>query len=1020
MNLLDVVWQRAQSAPDAVAVVAPDGSATYRQLLARAAALAEAYEARGVGPGDRVGVVMAPGRDAVSAALAAFFLRAAYVPLDPTQPAARAVGILERCAPRLCVGFPAPGWEAAGLQSPESLAGPWPDGPDEVALTRPEAGAADDVAYVIHTSGSTGVSKGIEIEHLGVHNLILDMDDRAPVADPVVGSWWCSPDFDVSVWESWSVLARGGTLVIPSAADRSEAERFAAFLDDQRVTSAYVPHGYLAALLCRFREHPGSCRTMRRLVVGIEPIALGLLQDLLHERPELTVVNGYGPAEATVLCSLYVVPRTGGDRSDRTQIGTATVGNVLTLVDEEGRPTEEEIGELVISGDGVGRGYLNGTDEQLARFQSAEGTRSYRTGDRVKRLPDGGLLFLGRVDFQMKVRGYRIEPGEVETAIRASGTVREVVVGQRAVPGVGDAVVAYVVPARGTDFDANRVRAALRDVLPVYALPSAFVVVEEIPMTAKNGKVDRKALAALPLPAQAAQAAQAAPSAKPVPAAATASSQVFLDMVVGCWQRELHEPVSPDLGFVDHGGSSLPALRVAHTLREVTGRDVSAADVMAATSPADLAAKLAAARRESGDGPQARGSRRGPLSPNQIGLWLQDQIGGGGRQYLLPHCFVLPADYDLDRLTGALDRAAAAHPVFGATTRQVADGVDLLLDQHEVRLRVVDVEPDAGPERRLALVERELDEPFVLEGGALTRFLLVRDPARPDLLLVAWHHLIVDGWSVRLFLEDVRRCYADPDCSPAASKLTACDVNDWLVERAKTAQIVGRVEQIAADLAAVPDLDPLRSGTGGDQAVMRPVRLESGLTHQLLAAARRTGLRPFSFLSTAYQHALLKVVGVDRFVLGCVVAGRDRPELGRVAGWYVNTELAVATAAAPGLATVRAVEAGHDRVHTEQGDLAIADLAYRLRAADRKAPQVILSVDEEYTLRLDGTACEKIPLIRPRGILEANMVLLTGPDRIHGYFEHKPGFLSAEEATAVLEGFFEALGALAATGSDVP
>ncbi|HWG14310.1 MAG TPA: AMP-binding protein [Streptosporangiaceae bacterium] len=1002
MHLLTLVHARAQANPDSVAIVAPDGTATYRQLMTRAVALASAYAALGVGPGDRVGVVFAPGREAISASLAALMCRAAYVPVDPAQPPQRAAGALRRCGARASVGAPAPGWEDAGLRSPGSLAGPWPDGASRTSLPGVPDHPGSDVAYVIHTSGSTGLPKGIEIEHDSVVNLLLDMEDRVPAPGRITGSWWCSPDFDVAVWESWSVLYRGGTLVVPPAADRAEPDRFAAFLDRSGVSSAYVPHGYLPALLSLFRSDPASCRELRRLVVGIEPIALGLLQDLMRERPDVTIINGYGPAEATVLSVLYLVPRTGGDPASRTPIGTAVRGNSLHLLGDDGQPTDADVGELVIAGANVARSYVTATPEQSARFTPRDGVRAYRTGDRVQRLPDGNLLFLGRIDFQMKVRGYRVEPGEVETALRSLGTVREVVAGQREVPGIGDAVVAYVVPVDRETFSPHRTRAALRGLLPAYALPSAFVVIDSVPITAKNGKVDRVALAALPLPATAAAEAATGPAAS--------GPDGLPGLVRRTWAQELGTDIPADLGFVDLGGTSLPAIRVANALREASGRACTAVDVLTARSADGLAATLSTnAPAQAGDGPVAAGRRTGPLSPNQLGMWFSDQISDGKSAFALPHCFALSDGYRLDRLSSALTRAVAAHPAFTAATEQAGGQVRLVLGRHAIGLRVVDApadraEPGATDGRRTA-IERELAEDFVLDGGPLMRCVLIRHPVRADLLLLSWHHLVTDGWSVRMFLADLERCYRDETYAPAAPTPTACDINAWLDERSRAPEVTRQIERTADDIAQLPDAASQRPGD--DKPELRPLQLDPALVRRLLAAGRHQRLLPYSFLCTAYQHALQRVLDLGPFVLGCVVAGRDRPELRRVAGWYVNTELvrSAVTVAQVSLASVREVEFGLRQAHCEQGEIPIALLAQQLRARGRKAPEIIFSVDEEYALSLGGTRCEKIPLQSPRGILAANLVLLTGKDRIHGFFEHKLSFLSIDDAAAVVDAF---------------
>ncbi|MCU7728481.1 AMP-binding protein [Actinoplanes sp. KI2] len=1007
MNLAQLLLDAAAADPGAIAIVDPGGPVTYRQLLARAAALAEAYGQLGVGPGDRVGVVLAPGRDAVSAALAAWVRGAAYVPVDPTQPAARAVGILSRCAPRLCVGTPMPGWEDAELRDPSALAGDWPADVPGAELPALSAGAGDDVAYVIHTSGSTGLSKGIEIEHAGVVNLIDEIDALIPVPPGFIGSWWCSPDFDVSVWESWSVLCRGGTLVIPSTAERAEAARFAAFLDHHGTVSAYVPHGFLPGLLELMREDPGALRELRRLVVGIEPIALGLLQDIMRARPEVTVVNAYGPAEATVLITLYLVPRTGGDPADRTPIGTAIPGNELVLLDEEGRPTEADEGELLLVGCQVGRGYIGATPEQRARFGTYDGRRSYRTGDRVRRLPDGDVLFLGRIDFQMKVRGYRIEPGEVETAIRGLDTVREVVVGQREIPGIGNAVVAYVVPSEPGAFDPDRSRAALRATLPHYALPSAFLLLDDIPITAKNGKVDRRALAAVPLPDPV-----RAPSAAPLPHAADGGST--RDRVLHAWRAEFGPDLDPALGFLDLGGTSLPALRVAHLLRDATGKDVCAADVISSSSAADLAGRIdAAAPTAAGDGPPPDGLRAAPLSPNQIGMWLRDAFADERSPFTLAHCFELPDGYDAARLAAAVRRVMAGHPAFGATTAQSDGEVRLLLDQHVITLRTVDDADEAS-------IAEQIERPFTLAGGELTRAVLLRRRHHRDLVLFVWHHLVVDGWSVRVFLDDLGRAYDDPSYEPPAQPVTACDVNAWLDERAQRPESSAAIAHLADRLAATPDL-PLRHADTSSGSALRRLRIDGDRHERLLVAARRAGLLPYSFLCTAYQHALCRELGLRRFLLGSVVAGRERAQMRRIAGWYVNTELLVNIPAdeRPTLDVVRAVEAELNRAHTEQLEVPIALLAQELRRRDRKAPQVVLSVDQQQLLRLDGQACRELDLWAPRQLQDANLVLLTSPASMHGYLEYRRAFMSDAEAAAVEETLMSTLDQLTTAAEPV-
>jgi mycobactin peptide synthetase MbtE len=1093
MNLLELVLDRAQANPDAIAVAGPDGAVTYRQLLRRAANLAGAYADYGVVAGDRIGIVLPPGQDAIAAALAAFALRAAYVPVDRTQPPARAVGMLRRCAPRLTIGSGAEDWKRWTLLSPDSLAGPWPDRDDAGPLPDLKPGDTSDVAYVIHTSGSTGVPKGVEIEHRSVSNLIGDIDERVPAGEPYTGSWWCSPDFDVAVWESWSPLCRGGTVVIPQPADRIEDSRFVSFLSESAVTGAFVPPTYLPALRDRLAGDPAACAALRRLVVSLEPISLGLLQDIMRHRPKLAVLNAYGPAEATIFASLYVVPRTGGDPVGRTPIGTAVRGNWL-IVDEtegaggaRGEAVGEVEGELVIAGDSVGRGYLNASPEQAGRFitvtakpapgparpdgpglgglgsggSGSDGSevRAYRTGDQVLRLPDGNLLFLGRQDFQMKVRGYRIEPGEVETAVRAVADVRQVFVNKRNIPGVGAAIVGYVVPEAGSRFDPAEVRARLRTLIPHYAVPTEFLITDELPLT-KNGKVDRAALAELPLPDRSRDfpATAAGPTAAGGLAAAgssvgadgsigadgVGSSDGFggsvgaaagpagraedddgmtLAHVLAAWHRELREDVGTGHRFTDLGGTSLPAVRVANALANVTGKAVTAADVLTAASARDLAATLMARPLTGADGPSAVGRTTGPLTANQFGMWMMDAADPTGRTYLELACFLMPPGVSEQRLADALRRAVAAHPVFGATTERVDGDVRLALGRHDIEPRILSL-PEGGlgiagdglgsAAARQIAVERLLDEPFTLEGGPLMRCVLFTRDGQPDLLVLQWHHLVVDGWSLRLFLRDLSRCHDDPGYAPAPSPVTVCDANTWLVERAADPRVLRELPGVARTLGQIPDVSGRWPGEHAHEASVIPVDLDPGLAERLGQATRATGLLPSAFLCAAYQYALARVLGGAPFLFGCVSAGRTRPQLERVTGLFVNTVLVrsspVARARAD-LSAVRAVQADLALAHAAQEEIPVTVVVAWLRSngLSSQVPQIIFSLDEDHVLEFDRQACDHYLVPLPRAIFEANLVLRSRAGGLTGFFEHKHGFLTGAEAAKVIRSFQAAL-----------
>jgi non-ribosomal peptide synthetase component F len=294
-TLLTRLLAAGRRRPEAPAVWTASGSVSWGRLLDLAGRYAAGYRAHGVRPGHRVGVLLEPGPHAVAAAVGAFAVRAAYVPLDPAQPPARIGTLLDAAGPRLVVAETAVPGRAA--LAPAAVVG-------RPGMPLADAGVPSDVAYVVHTSGSTGIPKAVQVEHANLTNLLTDLDERAPVPAGHTGTWWTRPSFDVAVWECFAPLSRGGSVrVVPDEA-RHDGAALAAFLDVCGAQSAYAPPAFLPELDALLRAEPGALTCLRRLLVGVEPIPRTLLESIGRSRPRLTVVNGYGPAETTVCCTL--------------------------------------------------------------------------------------------------------------------------------------------------------------------------------------------------------------------------------------------------------------------------------------------------------------------------------------------------------------------------------------------------------------------------------------------------------------------------------------------------------------------------------------------------------------------------------------------------------------------------------------------------------------------------------------------------------------------------------------------
>ncbi|MDD4858021.1 MAG: amino acid adenylation domain-containing protein, partial [Candidatus Krumholzibacteria bacterium] len=479
---------RCARTPDAAAVALDDGELTYRELNERANRLAHRLRRSGIGPDEPVAVCMNRGADLVVALLGILKAGGAYVPLDPAYPKDRLAFMLEDTgAPvlitesRLAKIFPDhrsltilmdTGWSELA------------DEPDD----NPESGIGqDNLAYVIYTSGSTGLPKGVCCRHESVLNLFADFDRRRPISPGEHCSVWTSVSFDVSVYEIFTALVAGGTLHIAPDAVRFDSAAFIDWLRKNRISSAYVPPLMLGDLAAWIEKNPGAL-TMRRLLVGVEPINENLLASIIQHVPGLVIINGYGPTETTICSTLFTVhPENARDRN--TPIGKPVQNLRIYLLDGCLRPVPIGVpGEIHIGGTGLARGYLNRPELTAERFiadplSGIAGSRLYKTGDTARRLFDGNIEFIGRVDYQVKVRGFRVEPGEIEFLLRQHPSVRDAVVLAKSDRSGAKRLVAYLVGAGGAWPSASDLRDFLKEKLPDYMVPTAFVSMESLPLT---------------------------------------------------------------------------------------------------------------------------------------------------------------------------------------------------------------------------------------------------------------------------------------------------------------------------------------------------------------------------------------------------------------------------------------------------------------------------------------------------------------------------------------------------------
>ncbi|MGW1024035.1 amino acid adenylation domain-containing protein [Streptomyces sp. NPDC002577] len=604
------IQDRAARTPDATAVVCGDSAVTYAELNARANRLARLLISRGAGPGTVVGLALPRSPDLMVALLAVLKSGAAYLPLDPGHPPARNEFVARDAEPALCVTtqalddrLPEQLWPRVVLDAPETvrLLGEHADtDPADVDRIRPLT--AEHPAYLIYTSGSTGTPKGVEVTHAGLVNLLswacaelpLGPEDRV-LATTTLG-------FDIAALELFAPLVAGGAVIM---VERHVVQDPFALCGVIRSSGATVAQGTPTLWASVVAEDP-ECLAGVRLLCGGEALTAGLAS--LLKRHARQVVNLYGPTETTIWSTVSVLTGEGAhdDRSGPPPIGRPLWNTRVYVLDGDRRLLPVgAVGELHIGGAGVARGYWRRPELTTERFVpdpfGPPGGRLYRTGDLVRWLPSGELEFIGRADLQLKIRGHRVELGEIESALLSRPEVAAAAVTGMADGIGGTRLVAYVVTSDGSAPDPVRLRGHLAETLPDAMLPDVFVALDRLPTT-PSGKTDRRAL---PAPAPAAVAAGRAPRTQ----REVVLCALFAELLDVTW-------VGTDQSFFDLGGHSLLAARLTSRIRSVFGVALDVRTVFETPTPAGLAARLDSADADgAGEADAAGGSSLDVLLP---------------------------------------------------------------------------------------------------------------------------------------------------------------------------------------------------------------------------------------------------------------------------------------------------------------------------------------------------------------------------------------------------------------------
>ncbi|MEV7289962.1 amino acid adenylation domain-containing protein [Streptomyces sp. NPDC093252] len=914
--------------PDAVAVVFEDTELTYAELDCRADRVARHLRARGAGPETVVAVVLERGVELMVALWGVLKSGAAYLPVDPSYPAERVALLLEDGSPvavlddaatvaRLSTGdgVPDAGMGGDGIPDP-GMGDDLPHPPENPTLT--PTPNPHHPAYLLYTSGSTGRPKGALISHDSIVNRLVWMrdhyrigaGDRVMQKTPVV--------FDVSVWELFCPLISGATLVLARPGGHRDPGYVADLIRDRRIT---VLH-FVPSMLDAFLLHSGAAHlpSLRHVVCSGEALSPETRARFHTAFTGVALHNLYGPTEAAVDVTAWA---SDPDRDDgRVPIGAPVARTQVYVLDDHLEPVPPGVtGELYLAGAQLARGYANRPALTGERFvagpHGGPGQRMYRTGDLAKWTYDGQLLFVGRADDQVKVRGFRVEPGEIQAVLLTHPDVA-----QAAVIARDDTLVAYVVPVADgapivpvADGAPTGLRELLASRLPDHMVPAAFVTLPELPLTV-NGKLDRRALPA--------------PEYTTGTGTGRAPATVQEELLCAAFAQVLGlDSAGVDDDFFQLGGHSLLAVRLLSRIRAVLGVEVPLRTLFEAPTVAALAARLANqgdTRSRSALRAVAARPERVPLSFAQRRLWFLDQLEGAGPTYNIPVPVRLGGDIDIPALAAALRDVIARHE----SLRTVFPAVDGEPYQHIIAPHDLDWELEVTPTEPgdlAAEVARAAGHTFDLAAELPIRAWLfqaaseaeghlttgtdtdtdtgtgIGTPPPTHLLMVVVHHIATDGWSMNPMGRDLSTAYAArlrgeaPDWAPLPVQYA--DYTLWQRELLgdesdPDSLLSAQVDYWRRTLAGAPEeltlpIDRPRPAVAGRQAHRVPLGVPDTVHQRIVALARAEGVTTFMVLQATLAVTLSRLGAGHDIPIGSPIAGRTDEALDDLVGFFLNT-----------------------------------------------------------------------------------------------------------------------------------
>ncbi|MDJ0717356.1 MAG: amino acid adenylation domain-containing protein, partial [Prochloraceae cyanobacterium] len=893
--------EQVEKTPDAIALVLENQQLTYQQLNRRANQLARHLQSLGVRAEVLVGICVERSIEMVVGLLGILKAGGAYVPLDPNYPPERLSYMLADSAvevlltqSELVKSLPQnrsrvicldTDWQEIDRHSQENL---------EVEI------GSENLAYAIYTSGSTGKPKGVMNTHQGIRNRLLWMQEayKLTSSDRVLQKTPFS--FDVSVWEFFWPLITGATIVVAKPEGHKDSTYLVKLISSQQITTIH----FVPSMLQVFLQEPNleNCSSLKRVFCSGEALPFELTQRFFSKL-SCQLHNLYGPTEAAIdvtfwQCqpqeNLQIVP-----------IGRPISNTQIYILDSHLQPVPIGVpGELYLGGDGLARGYLNRrelTSEKFIPNPFINSKRLYITGDLARYLPDGNIEFLGRIDNQVKVRGFRIELGEIEYILNTHPQIQQTVVIATEDPSEKKRLVAYVVTSNRS-LTAKELRKFLFSKLPEYMVPSAFVTLDTLPLT-PNGKVDRAAICV------AARKALPAPDRdftgeREYSAPRTPSEEIIANIfasVLGLHKVGIHD------NFFELGGHSLLATQLISRLKETWDIEIPIKAVFESPTAAHLEQKLIQLRTKENklNLPPIRSRthrEKLPLSWAQERLWFLNQLERSTATYNMPGAIRIEGNLDINALQQALSEIVRRHEIL-RTSFETFNGkpIQVIDPKATIKINLVDLQQIEATERETVLHQQtqiEANTPFNLEIAPLIRCSLFQLSLREYVLFLTMHHIVSDGWSMGIFIQELSslyRAFSTGEPSPLSELAIqyadfALWQREWLTGEVLQTQLGYWKEQLrdAPELLELPTDRPrpsVQTYRGGTQSLS----LDTDLSEKLQTLSRNTGSTLFMTLLAAFATLLYRYSDRKDILIGSPIANRHRSEIESSIGLFVNT-----------------------------------------------------------------------------------------------------------------------------------